>query len=356
MLRESNHLDRRAFVKLAGITAALSSLPAIAGVGGSPANVVSLFDGKTLDGWIQIENNATSLTPAQITDTAAFIVKIAKSTDALSSFLHTQLDDSIKTILPTFSPANTDAKAVLSALIKNLNSVIAGPSLYDATRFSGIALRAETQTLLQHNPQGQQLAHLNKLLIEDAFPAELAKTDASGWIVKDGAMASTGSGRGVIYTAKDYRRYRLLFTMRHLSGNPDHPACVLIFCTGPQGDEKPIDALAGIQFEVPNGERWDYRPGKNNNGGAEFTLVNKTQFNPQEWSRVELLVDAENGTARMAVAQPVGSKAVEVLDFKDPTAGKVGPIAWQMHNVGLFDEFKDITIEVNPKTSELITI
>jgi hypothetical protein len=23
-----------------------------------------------------------------------------------------------------------------------------------------------------------------------------------------------------------------------------------------------------------------------------------------------------------------------------------GPIAWQMHNAGLFDEFKDVTIEV----------
>ena len=33
-------------------------------------------------------------------------------------------------------------------------------------------------------------------------------------------MTSTGSGRGVIYTAKDYSRYRLMFTMRHVSGKP----------------------------------------------------------------------------------------------------------------------------------------
>jgi hypothetical protein len=74
-----------------------------------------------------------------------------------------------------------------------------------------------------------------------------------------------------------------------------------------------------------------------------------------QWSRVEILVDATTGTARMAVAQPVGSKAVEVLDFKDPTAGKTGPIAWQMHNKGLFDEYKDVTIEVNPAVNDLIT-
>jgi hypothetical protein len=32
---------------------------------------------------------------------------------------------------------------------------------------------------------------------------ELAKSVSSGWIVKDGGMASAGSGSGVIYSAKD---------------------------------------------------------------------------------------------------------------------------------------------------------
>ncbi len=58
----------------------------------------------------------------------------------------------------------------------------------------------------------------------------------------------------------------------------------------------------------------------------------------------------------MAVAQPLGSKAVEVLDFDEPTAGKEGVIAWQIHNRGLFDEYKDITIEVDPAEDGLITV
>jgi len=62
-----------------------------------------------------------------------------------------------------------------------------------------------------------------------------------------------------------------------------------------------------------------------------------------------------NGTARMAVAQPVGATAVEVLTFNDPTAGKPGPIGWQMHNKGLFDEYKDVRVEENPKQATLIT-
>ena len=158
----------------------------------------------------------------------------------------------------------------------------------------------------------------------------------------------------MIYTAADYARYRLMFTMRHVSGNPDHQACVLVFCSRPQGGEKPLDALGGIQFQVPNGGHWDYRPGMNNNGGAEFTTVTKTHFDVHEWSRVEIVADAAEGTGRMAVAQPPGSAAVEVLAFKDAAAGKVGPIAWQMHNAGLFDEYKDVTIELDPKGDDLL--
>jgi len=236
MRNQASHLTRRQLVHLAGITVA-GSIAGIRHAKGQASSAVSLFDGKTLDGWIQVQNSATS----------------------------------------------------------------------------------------------------------------------AGWIVKDGAMASTGAGRGVIYTVNDYRRFRLMFTMRHVSGSPDHQACVLIFCGHPKPGEKPLDALGGIQFQVPNGGHWDYRPGMNNSGGLEFIPVTKTHFDVHAWSRVEILADASKGVARMAVAQPLEDKAVEVLDFKDPAAGRAGPIAWQMHNAGLFDEYKDVTIEVDPKDSDLIT-
>jgi hypothetical protein len=338
-MRTSN-LSRRTLLGLAGM--GIVSAAADAAESGEE---VSLFDSRTLDGWIQIENSAATLGSGGITNPSAFAGKLANAPDVVSVYLRGQLQDSVKTDLAAFSPSSENAKAVISALVKDLNQVISGPSLYDPARFRQVVLRPETAALLKQGPQGQQLARLNKLLLEDAYPAELAPSVTTGWAVKDGAMASTGSGRGVIYTAKDYARFRLTFTMRHVSGNPDHQACVLIFCTRPQPGEKPLDALAGIQFQVPNGGHWDYRPGMNNNGGAEFTSITKTRFDAHEWSRVEIVADASKGTARMAVAQPVGTKAVEVLDFKDPAAGKAGPVAWQMHNAGLFDEYKDATIE-----------
>ncbi len=316
---------------------------------------VALFDGKTLHGWIQIENSATSVSGSGILDATAFVGMLAHGTGPVSVFLRNHLEDAVKTELVSYSSTNANAKTVISTLVKNLNQIISGVSIYAPIRFSGIVLRPETERLLKRNPRGQQLARLNKLLLEDAYPAALAKSVSTGWVVKDGVMTSTGTGRGVIYTTKDYSRYRLMFTMRHVSGNPDHQACVLIFCTRPQAGEKPLDALGGIQFQVPNGGHWDYRPGMNNSGGQEFKSVAKPQFDVHTWSRVEILVDAAEGTARMAVAQPIGNKAIEVLSFKDMAAGKAGPIAWQMHNAGLFDEYKDVTIEMDPKDDNLIT-
>jgi hypothetical protein len=66
-------------------------------------------------------------------------------------------------------------------------------------------------------------------------------------------MASTGTGRGAIRRAKDSSRFRLMFTMRHISGNPDHQACVLISSSRPKTGEKPLEAPGGVRFQVPNG-------------------------------------------------------------------------------------------------------
>jgi hypothetical protein len=184
-----------------------------------------------------------------------------------------------------------------------------------------------------------------------------AQIPPDSWTVKNGALASLGLARGVIYTTRDFLgSYRLIFDIRHVSDNKDHQACVLVFCTAPvEGDGKPPDALAGIQFQVPLGGHWDYRKGHNNAGKEEFTQIAKPKFDVHQWSRVEILLDSGAGTGRMAVAQPVGSKAIEVLNFKDPTAGRKGPFALQMHNAGLFDEYANVVVEAEPKENELIT-
>lgn len=349
-------LKRRAFLNAAMMTAAGCIVAHAGTIATEPRRTMLLFDGRTLRGWVRAENSETSFSGNDITDLAVLAQSIAAKQTGVAAFVNTQLDDAARAELAAFASSNqTDEKAVRSTLAKALTKTLAGSLIYDKVRFHGVHLRGQTKKLLRDNPQGKQLVELNRMLLADAFPAALSPVSA-GWIVKEGAMASTGAGRGVIYTEQDYSRFRLIFTMRHVTGNPDHQACVLIFCTRPSSNEIPLDALGGIQFQVPRGGHWDYRPGHNNAGDGEFTTVSKVSFDPHQWSRMEIVADASTGTARMAVAQPVGGRAVEVLNFREPTAGKAGPIAWQMHNSGLFDEYKDVTIEIDPKDFELTTV
>jgi hypothetical protein len=191
MQNQMNLLSRRAMVKLAGI--------AVAGFGNAEAespSAISLFDGKTLDGWIQLENSATSLATAGITDPAVFIGRLMNGSDAMSVFLRSRLPDSVKMDLAAYSASSANSKAVISAAVKDLNQVISGPSIYHKARFSSIVLRPETEQLLQQNPSGPQLARLNKLLLEDAYPGELAKSSLAGWMVKDGVWPAWVPGAG----------------------------------------------------------------------------------------------------------------------------------------------------------------
>lgn len=179
-----------------------------------------------------------------------------------------------------------------------------------------------------------------------------------GWIVKNGAIHGTGTaGRGWIYYKKSQvGSFRWIFNVRQIVGN--HAPTVLIWGS----TVKPIrDALSGIQFQPPNGGHWDYRPGQNNSGGNKFKKVARTNIEVNQWSQCEIVANQATGVARMACCGlsvgAVTCKSVEVLDFKDSTAGRVGPLAIQVHNGGIQDEYKSLYVEspvANP--NKFITI
>jgi hypothetical protein len=54
----------------------------------------------------------------------------------------------------------------------------------------------------------------------------------------------------------------------------------------------------------------------------------------------------------------VTCKGVEVLQFTDKTAGRVGPLALQVHNSGIQDEYRGLYVEspVVTKPGEFLTM
>ena len=100
----------------------------------------------------------------------------------------------------------------------------------------------------------------------------------------------------------------------------EEPAAVLLDIDLPDGSG--LDALREIKGRRP--EAVVINPGAlpltqgemDRVYGLPYTRLPHPRFNSHEWSQVELLVNADTGTARMAVAQPVGTKAWEVLDLR----------------------------------------
>ncbi len=66
-------------------------------------------------------------------------------------------------------------KQLKEALAQELNAIVLGPSIYDERRFQDIELSPEARDLLATNPEGEDLAWLNRLLLLDAYPQELSR-------------------------------------------------------------------------------------------------------------------------------------------------------------------------------------
>jgi 3-keto-disaccharide hydrolase len=169
------------------------------------------------------------------------------------------------------------------------------------------------------------------------------QSKAGLWSVVGGAIHGNGTARGWIYYKQQAGTFRWIFQVRQVSGN--HAPTVLIW-----GTTVPLrDALSAIQFQPPNGGHWDYRPGHNNGGGKFFTTSPHTKINVHNWAQCEIIANAKTGIARMACCPlPAGKatcKAVLVLTFHDPKAGRVGPIAIQVHNKGIHDEYRGLYLE-----------
>jgi hypothetical protein len=170
-------------------------------------------------------------------------------------------------------------------------------------------------------------------------------TANNAWVVKDGALASTGVAAD-IYTKEDLGDYRIFFQVRQLSGN--HKPCTVLFGNRPADPTKPARGLGGAQFQPPNGASWNYGV------GGTFTRPTNPNFDVSKWHQCEVLVK-EAGSFRAACC-PVGPtpcKGVEVLKWTGK--GRKHPFDIMMHNGGLMDEYKEIWIERSPAVDDLVS-
>jgi len=95
-----------------------------------------------------------------------------QSTKLVSQFIWAEIDPSAKQLL---ADPNLTSSQKQPALVQTFNKILQGNSIYESTRFTGVSLRPETQSLITQSPAGEPLIRLNRLLLEDAYPLEITR-------------------------------------------------------------------------------------------------------------------------------------------------------------------------------------
>jgi hypothetical protein len=136
-------------------------------------------------------NSPGSFSNGDITNLFYFALKLKGNADPVSAFLNQQLTESEHEALANYNGPGPTAYRLRTNLVVALNRIVRGPGIYDAAIFKSVTLRESTTSLRDEKPEGGDLARLNRALLEDAFPGELARRGAgsrnrgnTGWLTE----------------------------------------------------------------------------------------------------------------------------------------------------------------------------
>lgn len=101
---------------------------------------------------------------------ASFLSRLTNSSDPLSQYLKSRIP---KTLESLTDQDHTDSAPTPDLLIQELNEAICSEQVYDEARFANVTLGEETKALLGQKPTGNNLIVLNRLLLQDAYPADI---------------------------------------------------------------------------------------------------------------------------------------------------------------------------------------
>ena len=107
------------------------------------------------------------------------VLKLYQAEDPVSQFLKTKFSKETRKLLDESQKNPGPPSAALQeALIQELNKLLNETSLYDQDRFEGVTLSESTRQLIgKGDLQGEMRFHLNRLLLEQAYPQEIAPED-----------------------------------------------------------------------------------------------------------------------------------------------------------------------------------
>ena len=155
----------------------------LASVAGAFVFIHAAFSGRNpemTEVWKNLPHDE-SFSADDIKNLTSFAAKLKQPPDALGTLISDRLSADTKQRLVEYQAHEANPNELQVALLKDLNEIIHGSSIYDSQHFSKIVLRPETERLLGHNLTKKNLIHLNRLLLEDAFPQEISRKITKPW-------------------------------------------------------------------------------------------------------------------------------------------------------------------------------
>jgi H+/gluconate symporter-like permease len=110
-----------------------------------------------------------------IKDPAAFVNRLKTGTDAAAQWFAAQFSPKTRQALAEYDPAQLPPATLTGAVLDEFNNLIRTRQLLNEPALSG-AQRVDTAAVKARPPQADNLVRLNRLVIEDAFPAGLKPT------------------------------------------------------------------------------------------------------------------------------------------------------------------------------------
>jgi fucose permease len=142
--------------------------------------------------WIE---HRVGLADADIADWPNLVQRLKVKQEPVAAFVSEQMSTNTLDLLAKSGDGLPEAP-LRTALLRDLNGLLRQelnpadkkPALYDAQRFAGVTLSAQTQQLLKENPQSDNpRLRLNRMLLQDAFPKVIGYDDGRFSISDKGA-------------------------------------------------------------------------------------------------------------------------------------------------------------------------
>ena len=108
-------------------------------------------------------------------DASSLAAKLKAAADGVDRYIHDRLKQSTRLRLAQWQGPMEVPPALQQCVVEDLNAIVKGPSVWDADRFAKRDIRQATRDLLAGNPHGEELARLNRLLLDDAYQLELSR-------------------------------------------------------------------------------------------------------------------------------------------------------------------------------------